>query len=357
MTAIRTWLTHPVASDGLRLFRTLFGALMLFATIRFVWNGWVDELYVAPTFHFTYLGFDWIRPWGETGMYVHFTLMGLSAFSLMMGVVPRLSALFFGLLFTYVELLDQATYLNHYYLVSLLSFLLAVVPVGPGGTVGRWTYVTFRCQIAVVYLFAGIAKINSDWLWRAEPVHTWLGSFAHFPVVGELLTSSATAFAMSWAGATYDLCIVPLLLCPKTRPYAVAASVFFHLTIWILFPVGIFSWVMLLSITVFFEPTWPRRVLNIFTNLEKTVTPITHHTAPPPAWLVPILVLHIGLQVALPLRHLAYRGNVNWTEEGFRFAWRVMLVEKTGQVEYVVETSDGERVRVFPSHELSPLQL
>ena len=40
-----------------------------------------------------------------------------------------------------------------------------------------------------------------------------------------------------------------------------------------------------------------------------------------------LVVLFLGIQFLLPLRHLLYPGNVNWTEEGFRFAWRVMLVE------------------------------
>ena len=35
----------------------------------------------------------------------------------------------------------------------------------------------------------------------------------------------------------------------------------------------------------------------------------------------------------MPLRHLAYPGDVCWTEEGFRFAWHVMVMEKGGSVE------------------------
>ncbi len=61
------------------------------------------------------------------------------------------------------------------------------------------------------------------------------------------------------------------------------------------------------------------------------------------------------MQVAMPLRHFAYPGDANWTGEGFRFAWRVMLVEKTGNVEYRV-IDDGREMRVFPSDELHPFQ-
>ena len=46
---------------------------------------------------------------------------------------------------------------------------------------------------------------------------------------------------------------------------------------------------------------------------------------------------------------------MNWTEEAFRFAWRVMLIEKSGSVEYRVRTERGES-RLLPRTELTPLQ-
>jgi hypothetical protein len=67
---------------------------------------------------------------------------------------------------------------------------------------------------------------------------------------------------------------------------------------------------------------------------------------------------YLALQLWLPLRHLAYPGAVNWSEQGFRFAWRVMLIEKTGHVELRVhDTATGQRWSVSPRHELTPLQL
>ena len=54
-------LDAPVDGAGLGAFRALFGGLMVLAVIRFAWLGWIDELYVAPTYHFTYLGFEWVQ--------------------------------------------------------------------------------------------------------------------------------------------------------------------------------------------------------------------------------------------------------------------------------------------------------
>ncbi len=57
------------------------------------------------------------------------------------------------------------------------------------------------------------------------------------------------------------------------------------------------------------------------------------------------------------MRSALYEGPVNWNERGFRFAWRVMLVEKTGRVEYRVVSADGRRRwRVYPRRNLTPLQ-
>ena len=56
-----------------------------------------------------------------------------------------------------------------------------------------------------------------------------------------------------------------------------------------------------------------------------------------------VLAAYVAVQVALPLRHFAYEGRVDWTEEGHRFAWRMMLREKRGTAHFVVRDPDGGR--------------
>ena len=63
------------------------------------------------------------------------------------------------------------------------------------------------------------------------------------------------------------------------------------------------------------------------------------------------------LQILLPLRHYLYSGHVNWTEEGFRFAWRVMLIEKAGFLEYRVQMNERDRMLVHsPRKDLTRVQ-
>jgi len=355
------WWSAPVAPEGLAVFRILFGAVMVAAVVRFAARGWIGELLVEPRFHFTYLGFDWVRPWPGWGMHVHFALMGMAALGVMVGYGTRWSAAAFFVLFTHAELIEAASYLNHYYFVSIVALLCAVLPVGAAWSldarrvgrqpVGAWSYAVLRAQLALVYVFAGLAKLNGDWLWRGEPLRTWLAAHADAPVVGGLLALPATALLLSWGGALFDLTIPFWLAWRRTRRWAYAAAVVFHTSVWLLFPIGVFSWVMLAAATVFFDPDWPRRLLR------RPDTPEVHSSLAPARWVGALLVLHLGLQIVIPLRFLAYPGAVNWTEEGFRFAWRVMLVEKTGEVELLVESDALEQpVTIYPRRELTPLQ-
>jgi vitamin K-dependent gamma-carboxylase len=358
-------LNRPADPAGLAAFRGAFGALMLFAVARFVARGWVSELYLDPPFHFTYLGFGWVRvlpAWAMTGL---FSVMALAAIGILLGAFTRASACVFFAAFTYAELIDKATYLNHYYLVSLLALLLVFVPSSATASldalwrrkrnrapleVRAWAYLLLRVQVGLVYVFAGAAKLNADWLFAAQPLRTWLQVHTDLPLIGPVLGQAETAFVMSWAGAAFDLAIVPLLLWKPSRRRAYAAAVAFHVSIWLLFPVGVFSWVMLVAATVFFDPGWPRR----WFAARADAAPASGRGALSRA-SVALAFAYVLVQLLVPLRFLAYPGAVNWTEEAFRFAWRVMLIEKSGSVEYRVTTDRGQTL-VRPRSELTPLQ-
>lgn len=333
--------TEPgVDPAGLIAFRTLFGLLMAAGAVRLLALGWVDALYVDPAFHFKYLGFEWVRAWPAPWMHLHVAAMGCAALLMALGRWPRAMAAIFAGLFTYAELISKAAYLNHYYLVSLLAVLLACVRLD--GPVNRGVYALFRVQVGLVYVFAGLAKLDADWLLRAEPLHTWLQAHAEVPLLGERWV----AYAMSWGGAVFDLCIPFALLWRRTRRLAYVVAVGFHLTIWLLFPVGLFSFVMLIAATVFFAPTWPRRG----PARDGPVAPVGKGR-------FALAGLWIGLQVVLPLRWAVHPGAVNWHEQGYRFAWRVMLIEKTGQVEFRVCAAGLDPcARVRPGMALTPLQ-
>jgi uncharacterized membrane protein YphA (DoxX/SURF4 family) len=367
---VRRALEKPVDPAGLAAVRVLFGLTMAIATARFVAKGWVYELLVAPPYHFTYMGFDWVKPFSHGVMLAWFAVMGMAALALAFGLFTRFAAALFCLMFTYAELIDKATYLNHYYLASLLALLFVFVPSETVWSLDAWlrrrrglataasvpalSYWVLRAQMGVVYIYAGVAKLDADWLFRAEPLRTWLRSRVESPLLMGLAGEPWVAYAMSWGGALFDLGVVPLLLFKRTRPFALLLAVVFHLTIWLLFPVGIFSFVMLGAISVFFDPSWPRR----FVGRSLALAPYSPSGAfsAPRRWALALSAAYVAVQVLVPLRFALYPGTANWTEQGFRFSWRVMLIEKSGKVEYDVVGS-RPTVHVFPRHELTPLQL
>lgn len=361
-------LNAPRDAAGLGAFRALFGALLCFSVARFWAYGWIDELYLRPPFHFTYFGFDWVRPWPPLAMYVHFVVMALAAAGLCVGLASRLCALVFFLTFTYAELIEKASYLNHYYFVSLVCLLLATMPCGaelsldallrrrrgaPPLAARAWCYGVLRGQLTLLYFFAGLAKLDPDWLLEAEPLGTWLALHAEVPVLGPWLTSRGAAYLASYAGAAFDLSIPLWLSWRPSRPFAYAAVVVFHIAVWLLFPIGVFSWVMIVSTTLFFDPSWPRRWLP---GNAGSVAAGASPNARLGRWSLAALAAYVSVQLLVPLRHVLYPGNVNWHEQGFRFAWRVMLVEKAGQVEFRVVDADDRRYVVYPREALTPLQ-
>jgi hypothetical protein len=70
------------------------------------------------------------------------------------------------------------------------------------------------------------------------------------------------------------------------------------------------------------------------------------------------LGLWIVVQVALPLRHLAYPGDHRWTGEGYRFGWNVLLVERQASVTFVVhDPATGRDRSADPTRLFTPTQL
>ena len=395
--------SRPVSGASAAAFRIAFGLLGVAAVVRFAARGWIDEFYIAPEHHFTYSGFWWVQPLPGWGMYVHFALLGLASLGVALGYRYRLSIAAFFLLFTWVELLDKTTYLNHYYLVSLLSFLMLFMPLhrtasldarrSPhplNGTVPVWVVWTLRAQLGAVYLFSGIAKLNPDWLLHAQPLRIWLYNSSDVLLIGPLLKEPWTAYAMSWVGAAFDLTIVGWLLWRRSRPWAYAVVVVFHVLTWLLFPIGMFPWIMMTAALIFFPPDWPLRVsagLRLRSRHSRTsgnpdarsrrahaqgsahggergcamgdarASPHESNVSWGARLAVAALVLFALVQVLVPLRHWAYPGNVRWNEDGYRFSWRVLLTEKTGHAQFRVrDPVTGQERLVYPDEYLSPLQ-
>ena len=78
---------------------------------------------------------------------------------------------------------------------------------------------------------------------------------------------------------------------------------------------------------------------------------------PPRAWNAGAVALVLLWQLLFPLRQWLYPGERLWTEQGFRFAWNVMLLEKAGHMEFDLVGGPGApRVSETGADLLTPFQ-
>ncbi len=355
-------LLRPVDAAALAAFRFFFGLLGFVSALRFVAYGWVDQLFSEPRVFLHYWGFDWIVPLASRHMHALFVLLAITSVCVAIGLFYRVAIVVYLVAFTYVQLIDVTNYLNHYYLVSLLALLMSFMPLHRAYSADAWlfpkcksdalpswcTYL-LRFQIGVVYFYAGLGKVNADWLLYAQPLNLWLSSRTYLPIVGPWLGERWVAYGMSWAGCIFDLTIVFWLILPKTRFIAYAVVIGFHVATKTLFPIGMFPFIMVVGALVFFSPSWPRNLLARLTRkhlaFEPPQLPERLRVNAPHMIFGTLAALYCAFQFAWPLRTYLYGGNVLWHEQGMRFSWRVMLREKNGSVTYLVTNPQTNRTR------------
>ncbi|MEC9072513.1 MAG: HTTM domain-containing protein, partial [Myxococcota bacterium] len=343
-------------------FRVLLGVLISVSALRFLTNGWVERFFVKPTYFFKYWGFEWVEVLSPEAMHAAFVALVVLGGLITLGLLYRVASLATFLIFTYVELIDVTNYLNHYYLMTVLTLLAAALPLHRCGSVDAWisarrrgtampallmpAWVTWllRFQVGVVWFYAGIAKMNADWLLHGQPMGIWMASRTDTPILGALFAEPSTAIAMSWAGCFYDTFIAGFLLVRRTRPWAMMTVVIFHSAVGYLFNIGMFPVIMIACATVFLDPSWPRRLIP--GSARPDPRPAQAVFSPIRVLGVAMVGLFVSIQLLVPARAALYPGSVSWHEQGMRWSWRVMTREKAGSITYRVTLPGDTRERI-----------
>ncbi|MEM9172760.1 MAG: HTTM domain-containing protein, partial [Pseudomonadota bacterium] len=366
------FLTTPRDIAALAVFRMLIGGLMCFGALRFMANGWIERLFVEPQFHFKYWGFGWVQVPGETGLYLLYCAIAFAAFMVTIGAFYRVFIIAFWCLFTYAELMDVTTYLNHYYFVSVLTFIMCFLSPHRAWSVDAWRDQTIRSgslpawqtwwlrfQVTLLYFYAGLAKFESDWLLHAQPLNIWLPPLSGMPLLGPLLEMTWVHFAFSWFAFLFDTTIIAFMLYRPTRMMAFLVILVFHLFTHLFFNIGLFPLIMVFSVLVFFDADWPR-TLAAKVGFESRVDSAKRNgvsAASRASWSTAriagtaAVAAFCAVQFVMPLRQWAYPGTVLWNEQGMRFSWRVMLREKSGSLEYRVQLGEQRDTVLVSPHE------
>ena len=348
----------PTHIAALASFRFIFGLVLFAGVLRFAINGWITDLYVSPTFYFKYFGFEFIHPLGSLGMHFVFVVMGISFLLVAIGYWYRIASILAFLSFTYVELIDKANYLNHYYFVSLVCLILIFLPADrffslrtilkPEDEVTKipaYKVGVLKLQLGIVYFYAGLAKLNTDWLLNALPLKIWLPAKANIPLIGPLLSKTWVAYVSSWFGAFYDLLIPFFLSIKKYRAIAYLFVILFHLATYFLFQIGMFPFVMIGATIIFFSTEWHIKYQQKLLQLlgVKSKKSSTTKTIKSNKIVLIGFTLLFAFQLIFPFRFLAYPGKLFWTEQGYRFSWRVMLMEKAGYATFHITNPENGR--------------
>lgn len=403
---------EPVNAASLGFLRIGFGAIFAWEAWRYFDNNFARGYYLDPNYLFTWWLFDWVRP-HEIGTYVHIAVMGLAGAAVALGLFYRFSATIAFLSVTYLFLLDKGRYLNHVYLVCLFTFLLILIPAHAkysidgwrkpwlrSETVPAWTVWLMRFQVGIPYFFAGVGKLNFDWLVRGEPLREWLLGQTDFPIIGQFFPYEITTRLMAYMATLLDISVAFLMLNRKTRAPAFGFALGFHFLNSRLFGIGVFPWMMMVVTTIFFDPDWPKRLYATLRSgellarsavvvgglvgfivgaaLPPTFSPVralcgmvgvsvlAFHLLPerlrqpaeltqaarmPSPWqrfsftrpLAWFMIAWAAIQLLIPVRHFFIPGNVHWTDEGHRFSWHMLLrAKETVMTFHVRDPSTGE---------------
>lgn len=369
-------LYRPKDPASLGVVRALFGLLMVFDIPEERGLSEIDVKWGDPSICYFPL-FNFLSPLPLPWMGIIYLIMWCGAMGIMLGFMFRISCLSFLVPYWYLFFLDKSVWNNHSYLYGIVGVLLLgsnanfywsldcyLGTVRANTHVPLWNYTALRFQFFLLYFYAGLKKMDRDWLEGYSMTH--LNQHWIFEPFKLLLTSEQVDYwIVHVAGFLLDLTIGFWLLFDKTRPYAFFFCSSFHLMNSRLFTIGMFPYVCLASLPIFSHADWPRK----FFKLLKTSDQITLHqndncmyhsisgkkgkyskkkSEPSPSnltWkhnvVVSLLLCHVGLQVFLPYSHFITKGYNNWTNGLYGYSWD-MMVHSWDTILVVVKVVDND---------------
>lgn len=359
---IKKWLSENIDNSGLVIFRILLGLLIVAESFGAILLGWVEAVFIQSKFTFNFIGFDFLQFLHGEKMYAYFFVMGIFGLLITFGLFYRFAMASFTIMWTTVYLIQKESYNNHYYFLILICVIMIFLPANGKLSVDaklfpkikqtkipRWMPYLLLFQLAILYFYAAIAKLYPDWL---------DGTFSKILLNGitqrqfflDIFNQKWFLLFYAYAGILFDMLVMPALIWKKTRKLAILASFGFHLFNAYTLKIGIFPFLALSFIVLLYDAI-PLKFLN---NKEEILPKQNLNTKLFLVFFVPFFIV----QLILPLRHHFIKGDVLFTEEGHRLAWRMMLRERKGVLNIkVVDKKTGViRYHNYAS-ELTPKQV
>lgn len=345
MEKAHKYLGEQTSVFSISIFRILFGVVLVIQSVYWVGIGFINENIINPSFLFPFIK-------GLAPLPDFFMLYGLnggmivSAALIITNKFYRIGLFTYFISFTYLWLLCQGFFNNHYYLISILCFLL----IFPNSTLSKTTKTqtskvflfSIQAFIVGVYAISGINKLNPYWLVDLQPI-------AHIlDLKFGVEKKSFLVMLFSYTGVLFDLLIGPLLFLKRTRFFAIGFGIFFHLINFFIFynvgEIGIFPFLMISSFVLFINPIYLEE--KIFPKKNKIGASVNCNKQ-----ISKLLIAFLIIQLLVPFRHVFFKGYVDYNGIGQRFSWRLKNMYKEpktdGLVQFTVLTTKGDTVSTF----------
>ena len=359
---MKKWLTATIDNSGLVIFRVLLGLLIVAESFGAILLGWVEAIFIKSKFTFNFIGFDFLQVLHGEKMYSYFFAMGILGLLITFGLFYRFAMVAFTLMWTTVYLIQKESYNNHYYFLILICVIMIFLPANgklsldaklfpkiKQTKIPRWMPFLLLFQVAILYFYAAIAKLYPDWL-DGTFSRILLNGITQRQFLLDIFNQKWFLLFYAYAGILFDLLIMPALFWKKTRKLAIIASFGFHLFNAYSLKIGIFPFLALSFIVLLYDSI-PLKFVN---NKEEILPQKNFNTKLFLAFFVPFFIV----QLVLPLRHHFIKGDVLFTEEGHRLAWRMMLRERKGVINIkVVDKETGLYDYYNYGAELTPKQV
>uniref|UniRef100_A0A061SAH3 Vitamin k-dependent gamma-carboxylase n=1 Tax=Tetraselmis sp. GSL018 TaxID=582737 RepID=A0A061SAH3_9CHLO len=377
------WLEVPVHSSTIAVFRMLYALCVLAQLAK--WQDMFVEFHASYVV-LPYPGMGWVRPLSVRGGSVLLGTCAAAAVLQLVGLATAAATPVMWLTFAWLFHICESNHNNHYLLMchvlfvgsfigwgrwmSLDQAILARLGRRRDPRVPRWHLLAMRLLFSIPYLYGAFAKMNHDWLFRAQPLIMW------FEPRGGLYSNPLFPWFIAWSGMLFDLVIAFLLFYRKTR-YIIAfpAAVFFNTCNKIMFNIGVFPLMMIASLILFLEPHHPAQLVahilrrkayglpdrsedgSLDGDSDKLNKPRAHERRFGPLtarqwWTAIFFTSFCTFHALFPLRHFVlYRSNPSWTEEGHFGAWHMKLRSKRGSTVLIIEEMNGMKHMLAPAED------
>lgn len=360
------FMTSPTDPSNLAVLRILFGFLMILDIPQERSMLFIAHQFGSDSCHFPL--FSFIQPLSVDWMHVVYLVMFLGACGICLGFMFRLSCLSFMVTYWYIFLLEKCRWNNHSYLYGLMSVMLILSdanhywsldgylnPELRNSHVPKWNYVLLRFQVFLVYFYAGLKKLDLDWM-RGYSMTGLSRQWVFDPFRIFLDDQIIDLFLVHIGGLLFDLSEGFLLVFEKTRPIGIFLGAMFHGMNSQMFHIGMFPYTMLATLPLFCAYNWPKKLFSYLPNTLAKILPSQDVPQTSPHCIYPssnkaddrlqdkkgasltiqmpstkhkalvcIVLVYMGVQIFLPYSHFVTKGYNAWTQGLYGYSWDMMV--------------------------------